>query len=475
MDLYTLFLEKQDIRNYIFSFLKYSNQEDDTYLKIRLLSKEFSLLPVIEHVTIEREQSLARLKRLFRRNPVRSVYICQHNRHLYKIEPSLLSSVRELRLYDLPSRDARICLNFFSRFSLKSFDLGCVDMILPDSLLRLDSLINLRITITKKENEALVFQLLRQNSSSLRDLDISFYTREDINTVELCSILESKHMRLETLYTRPDLFTYFMIRPTMRSLRMCIPFVATEYSRMVDLIHLHVEKLTNNDVSILCSHLQKIQSLSLYGEETNIPFLTKSADYADRSLIRVPDYLSLHEKRYDGSIVEVNLQSPFLRRLSLSMFTVSRLRLIDPTRLKHLELNDVSLQHPVHLPQLTELTIENTILDPRHVFIRNIIAPRVSTLDLSRCRLQHPFSFHRLQRLTLNYCILSLYFTRFLKKQKRLHMLLINDTLFDHYMDYKSVETLSQANKIQLTLMNNRCIDEELGIEANMFGTVELN
>lgn len=409
-DLYSFMATFTDLRDLVFSYLC---PYEDNRSVLRQLSTSFYNLPLFETLAINR-QPRAFLARFFRTNRVRKLVIRSHNRNLFRIPRDPFQHVHKINAHSLDGKELHLMCKLLSRFCVTNLRIKYCTCTLPTSISSFCSLERLDITITSKENQDAVFNLLRSNRATLKKLKIGIYTGNGIDEAKVQEIIE-RDLRLEHIDIRGDLFSYEMIRPCTRRIAPVIPYVESKTDMLRYIVRLRLEGLANRHLPILFRTLAVVEKLSLYGGLENYEHVSyidnNPFEYVLRSYGRD---LSLP---YDGSVANIEtVQSAALTFLFMNGFTI---RSLPPAPLKEMILEDVCFLKPVNLPVLQSLFVENEVMDPTRFTLATFTMPRLNTLSLIHCLIKDAFLYHHLTNIAIQHSIISIDVGHLIQKHKQ--------------------------------------------------------
>lgn len=435
-----------DLKNYIFSFFCPYSYDDNKFI-LRQLSRSFYHLPLYNTLVVDK-QSKSFLIKFCKTNKITKLKIRNHNRHLYEIPRSLLSSVRKIIIDDLNTVHLHIFLNLFSRFHIENIKINYCTCILPKTLLRFMSLKKLDIHITSKENEDLVFDLLILNENTLKKLKIGIYTGRNIDETKVQDIIED-NLKLEYISIRGDLLRYNMIKPCTKFIYHSFSYISDHVQQLQYLQTVRLEKVNNHDLEVIFKNLLVVESLSLWGSLSNYdhadhieghPYEYVLVDYDDLDLT-IP---------YDGTIANISVTSTRLTRVFMHGFTIHDFILTNPYSIEFMSLEDVYFMTPIYLPKLKELHVENMLMNPENFKIDMFKVPKITDISLLHCIINNLFVFNSLKLLNIQHSIISVDMIHLLSRHKNLkHVLFFYDSWSYPQFDKRNLIKYLESKKIE--------------------------
>ena len=410
-DLYSFLRTFTDLRDLVFSYL--CKHEDNRFV-LRQLSRSFYNLSLFQTLSVDK-QSRAFLTRFFRTNRVRKLILRNHNRNLFRIPRETLRHVRKIIMYSLNEKEIHLSCTLFSRVPVINLKMVHCTGPLPRSLSLFSSLQHLDIVITSRDNQDIVFDLLRLNRATLKKLKIGIYTSRGVDEAAMQEILV-RDLRLEHIDVRADLFTYDMIRPCTRRIAPIIPYIESKNTMLRSIVRLRLDGLVNRHLPILFKNLSVVEQLSLFGGLSNFEHVPYKDGHEFGYILRDYDDRDLSIP-YDGTMANVDaVQSEALAFLYMKGFTIGD---FPDTPLKEMMITDVCFVRPVYLSVLKDLYVENEVLNPRCFSITAFRLPRLTSLGLIHCLVKDVFVYNRLGSLNIQHSIISIDVRLLMRRHKR--------------------------------------------------------
>jgi hypothetical protein len=258
MDIYELFSRYKGIQKDIFS---YFNKYEDNILVFRILSKNFTKLDLYDILIIQKlknkNQTKSYIKNFLFYNNIKKLYIHNFNKKLLMIDSHLYSNLKKITIESFSEKDFYFFTKYFSKLPIQNLKLLYLKFKYPNILCEFKNLIKLDIHITMKENEDIIFELLKINKNTLRKLKIGIYTGKNIDKQKLKSIIESD-LKLENIDIRNDLFSYKMIHPMTKKIHCIFPYNTNEIYTLKYLIYLRMHSVKNNDLKNIFNILEYV-------------------------------------------------------------------------------------------------------------------------------------------------------------------------------------------------------------------------
>ena len=393
MDLYDLF-SLSDIKDFIMSYLcKYN---DNIYI-FRMLCKSFYYLPLYHKFKVENvycknkyiSQSKSYIQNFLKINKIKKLYINKYNKHIY-VNPTFYSHLQKIKVDSLSEKQFYFFVKYFSKFSIQNLKLNYIEFKYPDILLKFNQLKTLDITITCKENEDIIFELLKVNQDTLRKLKIGIYTEKGIDEQKLVQIIKN-FLKLEYINIRGDLFSYDMIKSNMKIIINPFKFDFSKINTLKYLYTLRLNFVKNVYLEPIFSSLEIIETLSLYGISSNYETYNDEIYEKYQNIISKSNYDEDHEE-YDYTVGKIIIKSPNLNHIFLSDFTIEQIELPVENSLKSIYINDVCFKKEIYLPKLIEFTVENSRINPENVDLKLFKFPKLKDISIHHCIIKDVFN-----------------------------------------------------------------------------------
>lgn len=441
IDLYSFLRNYSDLKGLVFSYLcKY---EDNKFI-LRQLSKSFYYLPLYDTLCVDK-QSKSFLTRFFRVNRIHTLRIRDHNKNLYKIPRDLLSGVKKIVVHSLNTKELYLLCNLFSRFHVTNMKIKYSTCLLPESLLRFHSLQRLDMTITSKNNEDIVFDLIRLNKTTLTKLKIGIYTGKGVDEPKLQNIIETD-LRLAHIEIRDDLFTYGMIKPCTKYIRPRISYVPTQVRSLQYIVHLRLKNVSNHDLVTITDNLLVVERLSLWGTLSNFDHVIQKEGHKYEYVVHVYDDHNL-SNAYDGTVADVVIRSTRLSFLFMNGFTING---FTGTHLKEMMIEDVCFMKPIYLPHLQILYVENMVMNPENFKMHVFKLPKLRDINLLNCLVNDLFVFNSLKSINIQNSIISLSMEHLIKRHKRLTSTLFYNNQWPPEFEKEKIVRYLQSRRISV-------------------------
>lgn len=404
----TFLLTYSDLRANIFDYLGFLRGRYRHLYRLRQISFCFWKGSLYDTCEIDTNTSQKFLDSFLCNNPsIRKLYVygIPHN-FFCRNKKNYFSSVHTLR-FEFPVKTQILSLLCFP--SITSLKMCFTDCDLPVSILKWKKLQTLDMIITSQDNAQRMQMLLYQNKSTLENLTLDLCWTREIDFSGIVSTIVD-HLRLKSFSLSTALFSYPMIGP---STERVLSFISFDMGRVGMLRHLkqvRLDMLKNSDLPIVFQTLELVESMTLYGMDRNYkkvvydqidkyPFFIQmqSEDIFQDSLV----------EPYDGSSAPIVVQSPRLKTLCLSCFTIRSFTFAQSCCLDLLYIQDVEFSQCVFLPFLTCLHIENLTLCPKKCVLDQFDLPRLHYLTVQNCVITDAiFSYRTLYELHLDHCLL---------------------------------------------------------------------
>lgn len=455
IDLYTIFCNFPELKGEIFSYFdKYDYDRDIAALKVTSLS--FYYLPMYNRLIIDK-QSKSSIANNLKNNKIKTLIIRRNNslKKLYKISKDFFTSIKKIKIDpilckdELTTKELFFLFKFFSNLNITNLKFDYCTCLLPKNLLNFNKLITLDIHITCKENEELIFKLLQINKNTLRKLKIGIYTGRNIDEQKLVKIIEDS-LKLEFIDIRGDLFSYKMLNPKMKYIRSYFQYNSNYTNDLKYIISLKVDKITNEDLSIICSTLDLAEYLSLCGVSANIDSIVYPNDHKyEKILYDDYDFNDDFYKEYDCSKANVFIKSKNLKSMYLYSFTIDTFELNNSNTLISMTIEDVCFLKPIYLPKLARLYVHNYDMNPENFNINNFKLPKLKDLSMLHCLVTTPFVYNCLESLNIQTSIIDFDILHILKKHKNLEDILFYKNYWSDSYNKKTIEKYLKNKRIK--------------------------
>jgi len=452
MDLYEIFASIPGIREIIFTY--FDKYEDNIFI-FRMLSKSFWSLHLYDKFTVEKiykkngycNQSINMIINFLKYNKVRTFYINSYNKKITQIDPKYLTCLKKLVIDDVPKENHfYFLMRYFANFPIENLKLKYLNIVYSDILLQFRKLKTLDITITTKENEQIIFDLLLVNKETLNKLKIGIYTGKGIDEKKLVEIIEN-NLQLEYIDIRSDLTTPKMILPKTRIIVNSFVYKNEFLLKLKYLKILRIHSLKNNDLNILLGQLELIESVSLRGDTNNYE------TFKEEDEIKYPFLFSSslfdHIIPYDGSSAQINIKSPYLNHMYLYGFTIDKFQLKNVDNFQYFYIEDVCFKCNIYLPKLVEFTVENYIMNPHNFDIKFFKMPQLKSINLHHVILSKFFVFHKLKSMNIQNSIIDINLNLLILKNKNIKYYLLFHNSFECLQDIEKLKYFSDKNKIR--------------------------
>lgn len=452
IDLYTIMGDFPELREIILSYFdKYFNKYDETDFNakhtIRQLSRSYYYLPLYEKLNIGK-QSLTFLKKFLIINKIRKLHIVDNNNKLYRLPIQLFNSLEKLTIDSLNTKEFYFFCKYFSVLPINNLKINYCSCKYPDNLLQFNKLKTLDITITSKDNEELIFNLLKINKHTLQKLKIGVYTGKNIDEQLMAKIIE-ENLSLEFIEIRGDLFSYNMIKPRTKIIRACFEYQPTYIKSLTYLVSLEMFNIKNDDLPIIFNTLILARWIYLSGKSSNIDSVRYSEDYKYKRVIYKPwgwepdDY-----EQYDYTYSNVLVKSNNLRSFYLSSFTINKFELTNPDILDHFTIADVCFLKPVCFPKVVEITIENYNMNPETFNINNFTLPKLKYLNMHRCLVTTQFVFRSVKSLNIQNSIINIDMLHTMYRHRSIKSILFYHNDWSELYDKKKLVQYLKSKRI---------------------------
>lgn len=444
LDLEYIFSVLPEIRRIIFSYLC---QYNDNIFIFRQVSKSFYYMPLYTKIKVS-DQPLSFLKKFIKINPIHYLSITKYNRYLLKLPLTFFNSLQKIKIESFNTKQLYFFCKYFSVLPITNLKIKYCEDKIPQNILQFEHLQRLDITVTCKQNEDLVLNLLRTNQKMLCKLKINCYANMNIDIKKFSEMI-AKHLSLEILDCSRNLLIPKMMTPKLKYLR-CHFSYAPEYlyySKRLRTINMY--NISNLDLEIIFETLECIEWVYLSGKNTNIDSLPYSDEYKYKKLIWNPQ---LDEKweSYDGSSCLISVKSQFLKSLYLTNFTIKKFEMSRPELLRSIYFIDICILTRLYLPKVETFKIENFSINPLTLDLDNFRFPKLKNLNLSCCLLSKPFFFPSIRSLNLHNSIIeNVDILLLLRRHKKL-----KDTFFYHndwngQLENRKLQTFLHSQKIK--------------------------
>lgn len=422
IDLYTIFTNFPELKREIFSWF---DKYDDTFqISIfRQLDRSFYYLPLYEKLVIYK-QPISFLKKFLTINKVRKLHIINNNSKLYKLPIKLFSSLEKITIDSLDEREFYFFCKYFSVLPIINLKINYCTCKFSDNLLQFNKLKTLDIHITRKDNEDLIFNFLKTNKDTLRKLKIGVYTGRNINEQLMAKIIK-ENLSLDFIDLRGDLFSYDMINPRTKIIRARFTYDRNHVNDLRYILSLRMYDIKNSDLPIIFNTLEVVQWVSLSGLSSNIESIQYSDDYKYSRIIWKPSqYEPDTYQPYDNTSCDIIVKSRNLNSFYLTTFTINSFELSNPNKLNRIYLSDVNFLKPISFPRVTEVDIDNFIMNPEIFNINMFKLPKVKNLNIFCCLITTQFVFKTIKSLNIQNCIINIDILNTLKQHKNIKSIL---------------------------------------------------
>lgn len=443
-DLYLL-LTVPELRREVFSFL--DKYDDDVFI-FRQLSRSFYYMCLYEELGISK-QPPSFLKKFLKINRIKKLHIRENHRKMYKLPIELFGSLEKITIDSMDARELYFFCKYFSVLPIVNLKIKYCTCVVPKNILQFNKLKTLDITITSKENEDIVFELLKTNKHTLRKLKIGVYTGKNVDEERLTRTIET-HLCLETLEIRGDLFSYNMIRPVTKHIRSS-PFlyIPERVNDLKYILTLRLDGLRNRDMSIVFRTLEHVEWVDLTGLDANVERIQYSEEYKYERIIYKPSkYDTNTYEPYDHTSCDVYVKSKKLHGFHFNNFTIRCFELSNPERLRRIYLTDVRVVQPLFFPGVTSMEMDNFCMDPEHVEFEYFQIPNIKELHIHCCLIRKPFVFKTLRSLNIQNSIVEIDMLCMMKQHKSLRSTLFYHNIWPEY-DKKRLEQYFKSRKIE--------------------------
>jgi hypothetical protein len=362
-----------------------------------MLCKSFYYLPLYHKFKVENvycknkyiSQSKSYIQNFLKINKIKKLYINKYNKHIY-VNPTFYSHLQKIKVDSLSEKQFYFFVKYFSKFSIQNLKLNYIEFKYPDILLKFNQLKTLDITITCKENEDIIFELLKVNQDTLRKLKIGIYTEKGIDEQKLVQIIKN-FLKLEYINIRGDLFSYDMIKSNMKIIINPFKFDFSKINTLKYLYTLRLNFVKNVYLEPIFSSLEIIETLSLYGISSNYETYNDEIYEKYQNIISKSNYDEDHEE-YDYTVGKIIIKSPNLNHIFLSDFTIEQIELPVENSLKSIYINDVCFKKEIYLPKLIEFTVENSRINPENVDLKLFKFPKLKDISIHHCIIKDVFN-----------------------------------------------------------------------------------
>lgn len=451
IDLYTIFSDFPELRREIFSFF-------DNYAKLPInsmnvfimkqLSRSFYYLPLYEKLVVSK-QSKSFLHRFLKTNTLRKLHIRDNNSKLYTLPLELFTSLEKITIDSLSEREFYFFCKYFSKLPITNLKINYCTCNFPENILHFNRLKTLYITITSKENEEVIFDLLKINKGTLRKLKIGVYTGRNIDEGKMVQTIKD-NLSLEFIKIRGDLFSYDMIKPITKTIRELFRYQPGCVNDLRYILSLRIHGVKNSDLSILFHTLEVVETVAIIGVSSNIESIRYSNDCKYKRIIHKPGpYEGDQYEAYDCTGCDVFVKSKNLCSLYLSQFTLYTFELRHPGSLLRITMSDVCISKPVYFPKVSEIHIDNLNIHPETFHFHHLKVPRLRTLNISSCLIATPFAFHAVKSLSIQNSIVDVDILTMLKRHKNLEYILFFHNSWSASYEKKRIEKYLRSKKIE--------------------------
>lgn len=422
--------------------------EDNRFI-FRQLSRAFYYMPSYDRLVVNK-QPPSFLTRFFTIHPVKSLRVRQHHRKLCRLPPTLFHGLEKIVVESMEARELYFFCKYFSQFPIVNLHIKYCTCRLPDTLLGFNELRTLDITITSKENEDTVFNLVRLNAHTLRKLKVGVYTGQNVDEERLARVIE-ENLSLEVLHIRGNIFTSKMITSRMRYLRSRILYKPDYVYNLRYLLTLNMHGIHNHDLVALFGALECVEWVSLSGKSCNIDSLRYSDDYKYKKLLWKPfAFEPDNYEPYDFTSVDLDVRSKNLRSFHLTAFTIRRFRLSRPEILKTMYFSDVQTLEPLFFPEMVELEVENFHLNPEAFVLDHFRLPRLRCLSMHKCLITQPFLFKSLRSLNIQNSVVMIDMLHTVRHHYGLRNILFFHNDWDDTFHPDQLKAYSHSRKIDV-------------------------
>lgn len=349
------------------------------------------------------------------------------------------------------ARELYFFCKHFSQFPIVNLHIKYCTCKLPDTILRFNKLRTLDITITSKDNEEMVFNLIRLNRHTLRKLKVGVYTGRNIDEQRLARTIE-ENLSLEVLEIRGDIFTHKMITPRMKHPRARFLYAPEHLYDLTRLVTLNAYGIRNHDLDTLFRTLECVEWVYLSGVSSNIESIRYSEDYKYKKLIWKPwsfepdDY-----EPYDFTSCDLFVKSKNLRSFYLTTFAIRRFELSSPETLKTIHFSDIQTLEPLFFPEVVELDIDNFHLNPEVLNLDHFRLPKLRYLSLHKCLISRPFWFRSLRSMNIQNSIVMIDMLHTVQRHFGLRDILFFNNEWCDTFDKSRLQTHFHSRKIDVS------------------------
>jgi hypothetical protein len=455
MDLYEIFYRLPDMKDHIMSY--FSKYEDNIYI-FRMLSKSFNHLNIYHKLKIEKfyyktkykNQSKTYIQNFLKDNKIKKLKITEYNKHIY-VDPKYYSNLQKISVDSLDEKQFSFFVKYFSKFPIQSLKLKYMDIKYTNNLLQFNQLKTLDITITKKENEDIIFELLKINKNTLRKLKIGIKTGRGIDEQKLVDIIKN-NLKLEYIDIRGDLFTYDMIKSNTKIIIRNFKCDFSQIYKLKYLQKLRLHSVKNIHLESIFNSLEMIESIALWGMASNYETYNDEIYEKYKDIIYVDQYDDDHEK-YDDTIGKINIKSPFLNHIFLHGFTIDHIELPNINSLESLYIEDVFFKKAIYLPKITHFTIENYKMNPENFNIKFFKFPKLCELNIHHCVLNDLFVYNKIKLLNIQHSLLNINLLYLLKKHHNLKNILF---FYNKYNNMNKLEIIKYLKSKKIDCDDNK-------------------
>lgn len=446
IDLYIIFRNFPELKREIFSWF---DKYDDTFsISIfRQLDRSFYYLPMYEKLVVSK-QPISFLKKFLTINKVRKLHIQNNNNKIYKLPIKLFGFLEKIIIDSLDAREFYFFCKYFSALPIVNLKINYCTCKFPHNILQFNKLKTLDITITRKDNEDLIFNFLITNKATLRKLKIGVYTGRNIDEQLMVKTIR-ENLSLEFIDIRGDLFSHDMIKPRTKIIRARFEHIPNRVNDLRYILSLRVCNIRNYDLPIIFNTLEVVEWVSLSGMLSNIDSIRYSDDYKYARIIWKPSHYEpdIYEP-YDNTSCDIIVKSRNLHGFYLTTFTINSFELSNPSKLNRIYLSDVCFLKPVCFPRVTEIEIDNFSMNPETFNINMFKLPKLKNLNMFCCLVTTQFVFKSLKSLNIQNSIVYIDILNILRKHRN-----IKSILFYHN---SWSEELYDKNRIEQYLHSNR-------------------
>lgn len=375
---------------------------------------------------------------------IRKLRIENHNRHLFQIPRYLLSHINKMVITTLNEKELYLLFNLFSRFHVTNLKIKYCTCKMPSQLLRFHSLERLDITITSKENEDTVFNLILMNKDTLRKLKIGIYTGKEIDEQKLQRIIE-ENLRLEYIDIRGDLLMYPMIKPCTKYIAQPFVYVNQHINKLTYLVRLRLCDVTNHNLTTLLTNLLVVERLSLWGLLSNYDHVRNTDSHTYSRILHKYDDMDF-SRPYDRTFAKnIVIKSTRLSFLFLHGFTIETL---ESHTIEDFVFEDVCVLKEVIFPKVHSMYIENMIMNPDCFHMNKFILPKLKSMSLLNCVIHEMYRRYPLTNINIQSSIIRIDMGKLIRTHRKLKNVLLYNNYWIAEYDKKSLIKYMKQRRI---------------------------